>query len=381
MKDFNVIVIGSGPAGALAALELAKNNISVAIIDKAKLPRYKTCGGGLVYRGRKLLDFNIDSVVEREFKSITIAMAATDISFKVKRELPIVSMVMRDKFDNFLVAKAVKNGAILFDNENVKDILFNNDKLLITTNNRQFKADFIVAADGALSITAKKMGWKDNRHLIPALEYEVVVNNTLFSKFSKDLRFDLDAIPQGYGWVFPKKDHLSIGVASATRGKKDLKNYYKKYLNSLGINEIISEERHGAQIPLSPRDEGFFKNNVLLIGDAAGFADPVTAEGISNAMYSGILAAKALVEAKLKSKKVAALYSQKLEEKLLPELKTGRILAEIFYRQKWLQKLIIKNFGEKFGSAMADIFIGNRSYPTDAKKTAVKYLKKLKVKL
>jgi len=377
MEYYNVIVIGSGPAGALAALDLAKNNIKVAIIDKAKLPRYKTCGGGLVYRGRKLLNFDISSVVEREFKSITIALTDSNLSLKIKKEVPIVSMVMRDKFDDFLVKKALENGAELFDNTKVTDILFDNNKLLITTNNKQFTTNYIIAADGALSPTAKLMGWQDNRHLIPALEYEVMVNKTLFSKLSKELRFDLGAIPQGYGWVFPKKEHLSIGVASATRGKKDLKKYYRKYLDSLDIKEVINEERHGAQIPLSPRKEGFFKNNVLLVGDAAGFADPVTAEGISNAMYSGKLAAKALVEGSLDPKKVASLYKQKLEEKLLPELKTGRILAEIFYRKQWLQKLILKRFGKKFGSAMADIFIGEKTYPTDAKKIATKYLKKL----
>jgi len=202
-----------------------------------------------------------------------------------------------------------------------------------------------------------------------------------FERLSKELRFDFDAIPQGYGWVFPKKNHLSIGIASATRGKKDLKKYYREYLDILEIKEVLNEERHGAQIPLSPREEGFFKNNVLLIGDAAGFADPVTAEGISNSMYSGIMAAAAIIEGELDATKVDIFYTQKLNEKLLPELKTGRILAEIFYRKKWLQKIILKNYGEKFSDAMAEIFIGNRSYPTDAKKVARKYLKKLKIKL
>jgi geranylgeranyl reductase family protein len=381
MPNYKVVVIGSGPAGALAALELAKSNISVAILDKASLPRYKTCGGGLVYRGRKLLDFDLESVIEREFNSITIAYTEVNICFKVKRDVPIVSMVMRDKFDNFLIEKAVKNGAVLHDITKVTNITFDSSKLLISTTKQDFTADFIIAADGALSPTAKLMGWKDSRHLIPALEYEVTVSNSDFKKFSKELRFDLDAIPQGYGWIFPKKNHLSIGVASAIRGKKDLKKYYKKYLEFLGINEVLNEERHGAQIPLTPRKEGFFKNNVLLVGDAAGFADPVTAEGISNAMYSGKLAAAAIIDGKLNSSEVAHLYQNKLEEKLLPELKTGRILAEVFYRQKWLQKIIIKNYGEKFSDAMADIFIGKRSYPTDAKKTAKKYLKKLKIKL
>jgi len=252
-----------GPAGALAALELAKNNIKVAILDKATLPRYKTCGGGLVFRGRKLLDFELDSVIEREFKSITVAMTDSNTKFKVERDVPIVSMVMRDKFDYFLVKKAVENGASLYDNNKVTDISFNNNKLLITTTKQTFNANFIIAADGALSPTAKIMGWKDNRHLIPALEYEVTVGENDFERLSKELRFDLDAIPQGYGWIFPKKDHLSIGVASATRGKKDLKKYYRKYLDILEIKEVLNEERHGAQIPLSPRKEGFFKNGLI----------------------------------------------------------------------------------------------------------------------
>jgi geranylgeranyl reductase family protein len=381
MLKYDVVVIGSGPAGALAALELAKNNIKVAILDKATLPRYKTCGGGLVFRGRKLLDFNLDSVIEREFKSITIAMTDSNTQFKVKRDVPIVSMVMRDKFDHFLVEKAVKEGAILYDTTKVTDISFSGKELLISTSKDTFVANFIIAADGALSPTAKIMGWKDNRLLIPALEYEVTVSDADFKRLSQELRFDLDAIPQGYGWIFPKKDHLSIGVASATRGKKDLKKYYRKYLELLDINAVINEERHGAQIPLSPREEGFFKNNVLLVGDAAGFADPITAEGISNAMYSGILAAKSISEGNLDPSKIAFLYAKKLEEKLLPELKTGRFLAEIFYRNKWLQKLIIKNYGEKFSGAMADVFLGNRSYPTNAKKRAKEYLKKIKIKL
>jgi len=381
MLKYDVVIIGSGPAGALAALELAKSNISVAILDKAKLPRYKTCGGGLAYRGIKLLDFDLDSVIERKFKSITIAMTDSNIHFKVTRDVPIVSMVMRDKFDNFLIEKAIKNGVVLYDNNKVTDISFSGKELLITTSKDTFTANYIIAADGALSPTAKIMGWKDSRHLTPALEYEVTVNKTDFDRLSQELRFDLDAIPQGYGWVFPKKDHLSIGVASVKRGKKDLKKYYRKYLELLNINDVLNEERHGAQIPLSPREDGFFKNNVLLVGDAAGFADPITAEGISNAMYSGILAANAIIDGKLNPIEIELLYTQNLNVKLLPELKTGRFLADLFYRNKWLQKLIIKNYGEKFSGAMADIFIGNRSYPTDVKKTAKRYLKKIKIKL
>src|SRR6478736_6821711 len=78
MKIFDVAIIGSGPAGASAALELAKNGISTVIIEKEILPRYKTCGGGLVFRGRKNVPFDISSVIEKEFHEVDTYFANTN---------------------------------------------------------------------------------------------------------------------------------------------------------------------------------------------------------------------------------------------------------------------------------------------------------------
>ena len=377
MKYFDVAIIGSGPSGASTAFHLAKHGISAVIIEKEELPRYKTCGGGFVFRGRKNLPFDITEIVEKEFHTVDIYLGEK-LHFQTKREDPTITMVMRDSFDNLIIEKAKELGATLLEGCKLKNLDFSNDKIVLETSEGNIFAKFVIAADGALSQTAKMAGWKhDTRKLIPALEYEVEVPEEDYNRLKDEVRFDIDAIPYGYAWNFPKKNHLSIGVASARRTKINLKKYYTEYLKTIGINNIISESQHGFQIPVAPRTDGFVKNNVFLIGDAAGFADPITAEGISNAIYSGKLVAESIIESKLDTKLTKELYLKKLEENLLPELNTGLWLSKWFYEQKTIRNLLLRKFGQHFSEAMADVFHGDRSYPKDIKKTIKNKLKSL----
>ncbi len=377
MKHYDVAVIGSGPSGASTAFHLAKKGISTVIIEKETLPRYKTCGGGFVFRGRKNLPFEIDEVVEKEFHTVDIYLGEK-LHFKTHREDPTISMIMRDSFDNLITQKAKEFGATLLENHKLKGLSFEDNLITLETSQGNITANFVIAADGALSPTAKMAGWKeDTRKLIPALEYEVEVSDEDFERLSKEVRFDIDAIPYGYAWSFPKKNHLSIGVASARRTKINLKKFYQEYMETLGITNVISESQHGFQIPVSPRTDGFVKNNVFLIGDAAGFADPITAEGISNAIYSGKLAAEAIFESNKDNELAGKLYLEKIEESLLPEIKTGLWLSKWFYEQKTVRNILLKKFGQQFSEAMADVFHGDRSYPKDIKKTIKQRIKDL----
>ncbi len=376
MNIFDVIIVGSGPAGSVAAIHLAKAGYLVAIMDKEKLPRYKTCGGGITWRARKLFPVDIQSVVECEFHTADLYFTKDDLHFSVQRNQPIISMVMRDRLDYLLTIEAERLGAVVLQETTVKNLSVNGN-VIINTDKGDFTAKMVIAADGAFSPVAKMAGWKESRHLIPALEYEVEVDEDNFRRLSQNVRFDIDAIPSGYAWNFPKERHLSIGVASSQRGKMNLQEYYRQYLLRLGISHCISEEAHGYQIPLSPRNDGFYKNQILLTGDAAGFADPVTAEGISNAVLSGVLAAEACIESKLDSEKTGQLYQQKLNESLLPQLKLGRTLANIFYEQTWLRRPLFKRYGQRLSEALTDVFMGERDYPHDALQRAKRYLKEL----
>ncbi|RCS28265.1 geranylgeranyl reductase family protein [Polaribacter sp. WD7] len=368
MKVFEVAIIGSGPAGASAAIKLAEKGIATVIIEKETLPRYKTCGGGFAYRGRREMPFSVEEAVETEFFRVDAFFKKAGIHVFSERKQPIISMVMRDDFDNFLVNKAKEKGITLLENHKLQNITFDND-ITLHTSKGDIKTKFVIAADGALSTTAKLAGWKETRLLIPALEYEVKVSSEDFERLSKSVRLDFDAIPMGYGWSFPKKNHLSIGLASFRKVKVDFKQLYREYLTeTLGIKNVLSEQMHGFQIPVSPRTNGFVKKNIFLVGDAAGFADPLTAEGISNAIFSGIMAAESIIEGNLDEKESAKIYNNKLETSLIPELKTGLKLSKLFYENEKIRNFLIKKYGDRICEGMTQILMGERTYPKDVTK-------------
>jgi len=339
---YDVAIVGSGPSGALTALRLLENGLNVCLIEKEILPRYKTCGGGFVYRARRNFPIDISSIVEREFSRVD-SYYSKGLYLSVQREKPIITMVMRDTFDHLIIQRAVDLGLNLFTGHKLVDLKHEEDFVKLITSQATFKAKTAIAADGVLSPTAKLAGWNtETRHLIPALEYEVEVNNADFERLSKTVRFDFDAIPSGYAWCFPKKNHLSLGILTTKKKRINLRKYYREYLLTLGIEEVVSETQHGFQIPLAPRTDGFVKNRVFLIGDAAGFAEPITAEGISNAIYSGELVAKAISESGMDVVKAASIYEELLSQKLLPELKSGRLLANFFYNNNPVRNFLLK---------------------------------------
>jgi len=373
---YDVAVIGSGPSGASAAFYCAQNGLKTMIIEKEILPRYKTCGGGFVFRGRNKMAFDITEVVEKEFKTVDIVFAEKHLTFKTTRKDPIITMIMRDTFDHLIVKKAEELGVDLLQGEALTGIE-TGDIARLTTDKSTIEAKYVIAADGALSPTAKLMGWPETRMMCPALEYEVEVSPEEFEKHKDSARFDIDAAPLGYGWCFPKKNHLSIGVGNFMKTKKNpkLREYYNKYVEYLGIKEILSSEAHGFIIPISPRSDGFVRENVFLIGDAAGFADPVTAEGISNAILSGKLCAEAMALSEGDLSKAKTLYEEKLNDSLLPELRTGVKLSKLFYESKALRNMLLKQIGQQAAEAMTDVFMGDRTYPKDYKKSIARRMK------
>ena len=274
---------------------------------------------------------------------------------------------MRDSFDQFLVKKALEKGASLLENTTALGLERTAQGLLLSTSEGNIKCQYLIGADGVLSNTAKMGGWKESRKLIPALEYEVVVPEADYNRLSKKVRFDVDAVPDGYAWCFPKTGHLSLGVCTLKKQKIDLKKYYYAYLDKLGLKEIISSEAHGFQIPVGQRKDGFSKNRVFLTGDAAGFADPLTAEGISNALLSGELAALAILENFQDEAAASNAYQGLLDKQILSDLGSSSIIAFICYAQPAIRNMLLKKYGQKGCEILTDIFMGKKAFPDDLK--------------
>jgi geranylgeranyl reductase family protein len=370
---FDVAVIGAGPAGSSAALALSAAGMRVAIVEKAHPPRYKTCGGGVLARARRLLPVDFTGVVECDCLAAELHHHSPHIVCSVRRETPIVSMVMRDRFDHLIMSAAVDAGAELMTGQPVTDIVAGHDSVEVRTPDRNFRASHVIAADGVNSLVARKARLPELQCVIPALEYEVVVDPPTLAKFQSTARFDFGLTPGGYAWVFPKRAHLSIGVLTTRRRTCNLNDEYARYYSALGIPSPLSEERHGYMIPVRPRAGLFDAPRILPVGDAAGLADPVTAEGISNAISSGQLAAKAILEGHADEAMTRRAYCHRMQG-MLADLRIARALARILYDFPRLRIALLGRHGQGLAELLTRIVTGETTY-REAIRSPRNYLK------
>lgn len=360
-REFQTIVVGAGPAGALAAWELARAGRSVALLEQHALPRAKTCGGGLVWRGRRRLPREFVLPLERECRRARLRLAPGSEPIEIARDQPIVSMTMRAELDLALVELARAAGALVLERTRLVELSLGAAGVRLSTSAGAFEARTLVGADGARGLVARLAGWSETLATIPALEAEVEVGPEALARIAGAAQFDFGVVPHGYAWCFPKREHLSVGVLSMRRGTKDLAARLREYLAQLGLDGAHVRDLSGCVIPVRPR-ECFARGPVLLVGDAAGLVDPLTAEGLSLAIESGRLAGQALAAHAGDARAAGREYERALRRELLPELARARWFAHLAYQRPALSQRILRRNARAACEVLGDVVSGTRGY-------------------
>ncbi len=332
--DYDVIIVGAGPAGGMCTYELSKRGLNVLIIEKEKLPRYKVCAGGLTKKAVDILPKDLHTLAEDYTYNIHLTLNHSR-GFSKGVSFPIITMVMRDRFDYFLIQKSIDNGACLLDRTKVISIEESSDHVLIKTDKGDFRSKIVVGADGVRSFVACSLGLRKKPRLGVAIEGEVFPNSGRdadLSKYHGSIHIDFNIIPKGYGWIFPKKDHLSVGVFTTLPKIKEIKRYFSTYMEKKGLyRNFICCSLLGYQIPIGGMSEPLNTKRGLIIGDAAGLADPITGEGIYFGLRSGQIAAWVIAESLKWNHSGLDRYTKLINNEIIKDLKYAKYISMFFY--------------------------------------------------
>ena len=348
-------IVGAGPSGAFLAYLVAKAGWKVVILDKSSFPRDKVCGGGISHKTVELLgaEFDISPVIQQRIAGAFLTYRNSDTAEKVLHDRGGAS-VLRSEFDHFILTKAVEQGAQFVSGASFGAAQQANDVVTIETSGGILQARYLVGADGVFSQVRQKTFGPGLVTYAPAVEALVRVPESARRRFEGRVLFDFGGMPHGYGWIFPKKAHLNVGVFSVfpqdpTRIKRDLAAFMDLY-ESLKIREEVVYK--GSCIPVRNAKHVYQDRRILLVGDAAGFAESVYGEGIYFALKSAEVAAKALLTAS--GRTTPADYHLALRKSgLLSDMRYSELNASLVFRfARQSFDLMVRN------AAVNDLFAG-----------------------
>ncbi|MFX0168089.1 MAG: geranylgeranyl reductase family protein [Candidatus Hodarchaeota archaeon] len=377
MMMYDVIIIGAGPAGSLTANQCAKAGLHTLLIDKDRFPREKPCAGGLSIRSVKALRL-AGIQVPRDLIERTIfraeLMGPDMIPFHIQTPRPFGYIVRRGRFDAHLVEQAKRAGTHFIDDCELTKFAIRSDSVTCLTTQGAFKGKLLVGADGAATKVGRLAGlqkpMKANEVGI-ALEVNAQVPENAWHAIldpSMIYLWFLD-IPFGYFWAFPRKHSLSLGIGGMATGFDNvpalLRGFAQLFRKRLGLPPLVLEKIRGHMLPVfALKLTAFTGHRVLLVGDAAGFVDTFTGQGICYALESGIIAGhiiKKIVQVDQNQSIALAQYTQLVHRRFGRELLYSAQFAQLVHAHRYGAFRTTRHL-RSISEFIFDLAAGNVSY-------------------
>lgn len=367
---WDVVVVGGGPAGASAAHAAAAAGRRVLLLEKAELPRYKTCGGGIIGPSRDALPPGFRLPLRDRIHAVTFSHNGRMVRTRRSRRM-LFGLINRPEFDAGLVDAARAAGAEVRTGVTVSRVEQHGPSVpdrrtvaVVLGDGRTLLARAVVGADGSAGRIGAHVGVK-LAQVDLGLEAEIPVPASVAEDWAGRVLIDWGPIPGSYGWVFPKGDTLTVGVISARGEGAATKRYLDDFIGRLGLAGFEPSISSGHLTRCRSEDSPLSRGRVIVCGDAAGLLEPWTREGISFALRSGRLAgewAVRIAEAQdaVDARRQALNYAFAIKAGLGVEMGVGRRLLALFERRPGLFHAALTGFPPAW-RAFAQIVRGTTS--------------------
>lgn len=320
-----ILIIGAGPAGCSAGLNALKQGLDCVIVDKCKFPREKLCGGLITEEGvNEIRELGVSTNNEMFFTPEKVRFFNKDkviLEFENHNDVYVVN---RSKFDNYMLNEYISRGGTFIEGEKLVLI---DKQTAIFDSGMEIKFEYLIGADGAHSIVRKKIN-KKGVSLALCLE-----NTTNKDRTYNGINVFFNIAQTGFCWSFENNDYIAIGIGNLY--KNNFFTIKDKYESICSINNIVTDSKiRGAFVPYARPAKTFVEDNILLIGDAGGFVDPILGEGIKYALITGRYAIEAIADVEYKKA-----YLQKMKN-ICRHISVGHLLQKIFFN-KIVNKLAV----------------------------------------